>query len=84
MAKSFTITSYKGVTVSGTVIIDSLDSTLVLVEERLPPTPALLWIIDKLEAVGISLEAEQVFEMIPHLQKWAAAIRKESDAGQSV
>lgn len=70
MSKSFSITSYKGIEVKGEVIADLCDSTIVLVEETLPPTPPQLWIIDMIEDVGVALSANDIHELVPLLQRW--------------
>lgn len=76
MAKSFSSTDYKGVTVSGTIIATSSDSTLALVEEETPPLPPVLWMVDLLDDVGVSLDADQFAEMLPHIQKWIEVKKK--------
>lgn len=71
--KSFSSTDIKGVEVKGKVVYDSSDSTWCLVQEDVhPPLPPVLWIVDKLEDVGVSFDVDQLREALPQLYTWAA------------
>lgn len=70
MTKSFSATDYKGVDVKGTVIYEDATQSFCLVNEDTFPGPPTLWLIDKLDDVGISLDPEQLLAILPHLNKW--------------
>jgi hypothetical protein len=75
--KSFASTDYKGVDLKGTVVYTSSDSTWCLVQEDLhPKLPPTLWIVDKLDDVGVSFDPEQVLELLPKLREWAVGQEK--------
>jgi hypothetical protein len=68
--KSFSATDYKGAEVKGTVIYEDSAQSFCLVDEDSFPGPPTLWLIDKLDDVGISLDAEQLLALLPYLNKW--------------
>lgn len=69
--KSFSATDYKGTDVKGTVIYEDVAQSFCLVDEDSFPGPPTLWIVDKLDDVGISLDVEQVLAILPYIKKWA-------------
>jgi hypothetical protein len=73
MARSFSVTDYKGGEVNGTVLWEDPIKSFVLVEEDSPATGPCLWIVDTLDDVGVSLNAEGLRAMLPHMQKWLEA-----------
>lgn len=74
--KSFSATDYKGTDVKGTVIYEDEAQSFCLVDEDSFPGPPTLWLIDKLDDVGISLDAEQLLALLPHLNKWVGLSEK--------
>lgn len=68
MAKSFSAFGYKGNEVNGTIIWEDLADNVALVEEG-----DVLWLVDNLDDVGVSLDAGQILTLLPHLERWATA-----------
>lgn len=73
MGRSFSATDYKGVNVKGTVVWDDPGNAFVLVEECEPGLSPVLWLVDTVEDVGVSLNAKELQAMLPHMQRWADA-----------
>lgn len=75
MTRSFSTLDTKGNEVSGTVLWEDQINQFALVDEwsesqQQASVPAL-WLIDLLDDVGVSLEADQVARILPHMREWA-------------
>lgn len=82
--KSFSATDYKGAEVKGTIIYKDEAQSFCLVDEDCFPNDRTLWLIDKLDDVGVSLDAEQVRELLPRLQRWANPITQDSTSASEL
>lgn len=67
MSRSFSAVDTKGVDVKGTVLYENDIRMYALVGDEDKET---LWIVDTLEDVGVSLDAEQISNLLPRLESW--------------